>query len=192
MPHLRNDRGDVTQLLIDAGRGDEVAYNQLFPLIYDELRVIAHHQLMRRPADGQFQKTELIHEMYLKLIDQAQAGWKDRAHFFTVAAKAMRHILVDRYRKQKAKKRGGTKEILEFDEEKIEAVENAGYLEELHELMNTLEKANRRMHSVIDLRFFAGMSIEEVADLLNVSRSTIDRDWKAARLWLYKNLTDET
>ncbi len=183
-----NEKGRVTELLLEIGEGGQDAYNQLFPIIYHQLKGIAHNQLLRRTASGELQRTELIHEVYLKLIDQTQAQWKDRAHFFTVAAKAMRHILVDHYRKQKSGKRGGSKEFLALDANDIAEDGNSEYLEELHELMDQLARVNERMHAIVDLRFFAGMTIEEIAGLLDLSTSTVDREWKAARIWLYHNL----
>jgi len=185
------EMNQVTQLLLDAGNGNRDAYNKLYPLVYDQLRHIAQNQIIRRPAGGELQKTELIHEVYLKLIDQTQTVWKDRAHFYTVAAKAMRHILVDHHRKQKAQKRGGSKEILTLDDENISIEQYSEYLEELHELLELMADVNERMHAIVDLRFFVGMTIEEIAYLLQISTSTVDRDWKTARVWLYQKLVDE-
>lgn len=184
------EKGRITELLIDFGRGDREAYDQLFPLIYNQLRRIAQKQITWRPASDQLRKTELIHEVYVKLIDQTQTEWKDRAHFYTVAAKAMRHILIDLHRKQNAQKRGGSKELVSFDEENIAIEEYSGHMEALQELMKQLAEANERMHTVVDLRFFAGFTIKEIAELLNISTSTVDRDWKTARGWLYQQLME--
>lgn len=191
MNNGNDEKGRVTELLLEIGEGGQDAYNQLFPIVYSQLKHIAHNQLLRRTASGELQRTELIHEVYLKLIDQTQAQWKDRAHFFTVAAKAMRHILVDYHRKQKSKKRGGSREFLSLDTNNIADDGNIEYLEELQELMDQLASVNERMHTIVDLRFFAGMTIKEIAGLLDLSTSTVDREWKAARMWLYSNLKDQ-
>ncbi len=182
------DKERVTQLLLDVSKGDRDAYDRLFPVIYDQLRQIARQQIARRPAGGAYRKTELIHEVYMKLIDNTRIDWKDRTHFYTVAAKAMRHILVDHYRKQMARKRGGSKEFVALDGDDIPIETYSEHLEALHELMDHLAKANERMHTIVNLRFFGGMTIEEIAELLNISTSTVDRDWKTARTWLYHQL----
>lgn len=191
MNDLSLEKGRVTQLLIEFGRGDKKAFDRLFPVVYDKLQQIARHQVLRRTGDEPLQKTELIHEVYLKLIDQTRTEWNDRAHFFAVAAKAMRHILVDHHRRQKAKKRGGSKLHVTFKEQDFPIDEYSEHLEALQELMEQLEQANPRMHTIVDLRFFAGFTIEEIAELLNISTSTVDRDWKAARGWLFQQLTDQ-
>lgn len=184
-------RGRITELLLDFKKGDQEAYNKLFPMVYKQLRYIAQNQIARRPASGELRKTELIHEVYLKLIDQTQTDWQDRAHFYAVAAKAMRHILVDRYRHRNAQKRGGSRAAVPLDEKRISIEEYPDKLIGLHELMEQLAEVDERMHMVVDLRFFAGMTIEEIADLLNISTSTVDRDWSKARGWLYQQLVEK-
>lgn len=184
-------QGRITELLIDYKKGNLEAYNELFPLVYQHLRNIAKNQISRRPAEGELRKTELIHEVYLKLIDQSQVDWKDRAHFYAAAAKAMRHILVDRFRRQNAQKRGGSSSPVLLDEKRIVIEEFPEKLLGLHELMDLLAKVDERMYTIVDLRFFAGMTIEEIAELLNVSTSTVDRDWAKARGWLYQQLVEK-
>lgn len=191
MADVNVEKNRITRLLIDFGRGDDDAYNRLFPVVYNQLYQIAYHQVARWQGSAQLRKTELIHEVYLKLIDQTQTEWSDRTHFYSVAAKAMRHILVDYHRKQNAQKRGGSKEFLSIDEVKLAAEEYSEHLETLQELMGQLAEANKRMHTIVDLRFFAGFTIEEIAELLNISTSTVDRDWKTARGWLYQQLVEE-
>jgi len=188
---VHTEKGNITGLLLDFSRGNRDAYNRLFPLIYEQLQRLARNQVFQWQAPGQLRKTELIHEAYLKLIDQTQTEWKDRAHFYTMAARAMRHILVDHHRKQKAQKRGGSKEAIAFDEESIVIEKYTEHLEALQELMEQLAAVNERLKTIVDLRFFAGFTIEEIAGLLNVSTSTVDRDWKAARTWLYRQLVKE-
>ena len=188
MQKVETEKGRITEFLIRFGRGDRDSYNRLFPLIYDQMMRLAQNQVGQWQSPGQLRRTELIHEAYLKLIDQTQTEWKDRAHFYTVAAKAMRHILVDHHRKEKAQKRGGAKEVLPFDDERAEVERYTEHLEALQELMEQLADINERMYTIIDLRFFAGFTIEEIADLLKISTSTVDRDWKTARTWLYRQL----
>lgn len=185
------DRKSVTELLIDFSRGEQNAYNRLFPLIYDQLRRLASLQVGRWQNSAHLRRTELIHEAYLKLIDQTQTEWKDRTHFYTVAAKAMRHILVDYYRKQKARKRGGSAEVLPLNEDSTDIEKYSEHMESLQELMEQLALVNKRLHTVVDLRFFAGFTIEEIADMLGISRSTVERDWKTARTWLYRQLMND-
>lgn len=191
MPASHPIQGRITELLIDYKKGNQEAYNELFPLVYQQLKYIAQNQLARRPAGRELRKTELIHEVYLKLIDQSRVDWKDRAHFYAAAAKAMRHILVDRFRHQNAQKRGGPESPVPLDEKYIAIEDYPEKLLGLHELMNLLAKVDERMHTIVDLRFFAGMTIEEIAELLNISTSTVDRDWAKARGWLYQQLIDE-
>ncbi len=188
---VQTEQGNITGLLLDFSRGDKNAYNRLFPLIYEHLQRLAHYQVFQWQAPVQLRKTELIHEAYLKLIDQTQTEWKDRAHFYTMAAKAMRHILVDHHRKQKAQKRGGSKELIAFDDESVTVEKYTEHLESLQELMEQLAAVNERLKTIVDLRFFAGFTIEEIAELLNISTSTVDRDWKTARSWLYRQLINE-
>jgi RNA polymerase sigma factor (TIGR02999 family) len=185
------EKGHITELLLSIGQGDRNAYNRLFPLIYDQLRQLARNQVSRWQSQGQLHKTELIHEAYLKLIDNDRTDWKDRSHFYTVAAKAMRHILVDHHRKQKSLKRGGAEEHILFDENFISTEKYSEHLETLQELMEQLASVNERMHTIVDLRFFAGFTVEEIADILNISSSTVDRDWQTARAWLYRQMVKQ-
>ncbi len=188
MQKEETEKGRITEFLVRFGQGDRESYNRLFPLIYDHMQRLARNQVGQWQSPGQLRRTELIHEAYLKLIDQTQTEWKDRAHFYTVAAKAMRHILVDHHRKEKAQKRGGSKEVLPLNDEYVAVERYTEHLEALQELMEQLADINERMHTIIDLRFFAGFTIEEIAEILNISTSTVDRDWKAARAWLYREL----
>jgi RNA polymerase sigma factor (TIGR02999 family) len=188
MVEEKNKSGNVTELLVRFGRGDHDSYNRLFPLVYDQLSRLAQYQVSRWHNTDRLRRTELINEAYLKLIDQTQTEWKDRSHFYAIAAKAMRHILVDYHRKRKAQKRGGLNEIVPLDEEEATVDVYSEHLETLQGLMKQLAEVNERMHTVVDLSFFAGFTIKEIADLLNVSTSTVDRELKAARAWLYREL----
>lgn len=184
------DKSEITQLLIEAREGDAGAYDQLFPLVYDELKRIARNQLAREYSEHTLRKTELVHEVYLKLVDQTQIEWQDRTHFFAIAARSMRQILVDHARKKKAQKRGGDKTHIPLDEDEIDLRKHAEQIVELDELLDRLEELDERMARTVELRFFGGMSIEETAEFLGVSTSTVDRDWKKARGWLYQRLRE--
>jgi RNA polymerase sigma-70 factor, ECF subfamily len=183
-----NDKDQITQLLQSAGKGDQNAYNRLFPLVYDHLRSLAQYQLSLSPGVKVLSRTELIHEMYLKLIDQTVIGLNDRAHFYSMAAKAMRHIMVDHFRKNHALKRGGDQIMVPVDENIAGSELTAEHVAGMHELMEQLREVDERMYQIVDLRFFGGLTIEEIADLMGVSTSTVDRNWKKARGWLYMQL----
>ncbi len=188
MPEQTTEKGRITQLLLNYKRGEKDAYNELFSLVYGHLRYIAQNQLARRPANKQLRKTELVHEAYLKLIDQSQTDWHDRAHFYAAAAKAMRHILVDHYRRQNAQKRGGGQEVIPMEGADFSIDPYPVQLLELHHSMEQLAQVDERMYTIVDLRFFAGMTIDEIARLLHISTSTVDRIWARARGWLYQQL----
>lgn len=178
----------ITDLLIKVRNGDRGAYDQLFPRVYDQLREIAEVQLYKEYRNHTLQKTALVHEVYMKLTDQTDIVWQDRAHFFAVAARAMRQILVDYARKKKAEKRGGDRTHITLDEEKINLDQHADDLIELNDLIDKLSQFDERKSKVVEMRFFGGMTIREIAELLEVSTRTIDRDWLKARTWLHKEL----
>ena len=168
----------ATALLQNGRRGEEKALDELLPLVYDELREIAHRLLCKRPAGGVLQTTALVHEAYLKLIDQSAVEWEDQVHFQALAAQAMRHILIDHFRKQSAEKRGG-------DAPKVSLKE--GTIPVRHQLA----ERDERQAQVVMCRFFGGMSQRAIADVLDVSTRTVRRDWKKARAWLGAALSDE-
>lgn len=176
--------GDVTQLLEAARSGNSEAVNQLLPLVYDELRRIAFDYLSRERSDHTLQPTALVHEAYLRLVNQRTAGWNDRAQFFGVAAKAMRRILVDRARMHKAAKRGGGAAKLELDEAVASFEERALDLVALDEALKKLAELDERKARVVELRFFGGLSAPEAAKVLDCPLRTIERDWTMAKAWL--------
>lgn len=182
------NKGQITQLLLDAGNGNSEAFNRLFSQVYDELGYMAQNQLAGYESD--LRKTELIHELYLRLIDQTQTDWRDRSHFFAVCARVMRHIMVDLHRKATSQKRGCPQRPLPLDEERIAMENHADHLMMLHELMDQLKSIDERMFTITDLRFFTGMTVEEIAGLMNLSVSTIQRDWRKARGWLYQQIKE--
>jgi len=180
---------DVTGLLRKWSQGDEAAADELTPLVYVELRRLAHRYLGRERPDHSLQSTELVHEAYLRLVDQKEARWQDRAHFFAVSGQIMRRILVDHARARHRDKRGGGAPVLVLNEE-IDIPEQRSFeLIALDDALDTLAKLDPQQSRVVELRFFAGLSIDETAEALNVSRATVNRDWVTARAWLVRELT---
>ncbi|WP_291723598.1 sigma-70 family RNA polymerase sigma factor [Bernardetia sp.] len=180
----------ITQLLSAAQSGDTQAMEKLFPLVYDELVKVAHSLRVRWQANYTLNTTALVHEAYLKLSDQDNQSYVSRGHFFAVAAKAMRHILVNYAKMKTAEKRGGKEH--DVDIQKVENIipdEQVGeHILSLHEALITLENLNERQGKVVECRFFAGLSIEETADALEISPATVKRDWTVAKAYLYNQL----
>ena len=179
----------ITQLLIDWSNGSELALEQLFPLVYDELRRMARSYMRRQPSGHTFQTTELIHEAYIKLAKNDEKNWQNRAHFFGVAAQAMRHILVDYARSKQSKKRGGWQERVTLSENAVVSVEHSEQIVELDNVLKHLATMDERKSRVVELKFFGGLSIEEIAEVLRISPETVKRDWRFARTWLLRELT---
>ena len=178
----------ITYLLMDWGNGDQRALDQLMPLVYDELRRMAKGHMRRQPANHSFQTTELIHEAYLKIAKNNGQSWQNREHFYGVAAKAMRQILVDYARSKRRQKRGGG-QIGSLEAETAAFPERSGQLIALDEALKNLESLDERKGRVVELRFFGGLTTEEVADVLKLSRETVKRDWRFARNWLLRELS---
>jgi RNA polymerase sigma factor (TIGR02999 family) len=189
---------DVT-LLVDAlGRGERAALDALFPLVYEELRVVAHRQRRRWRGDETLDTTALVHEAYLKLVDQSRASWRTRAHFFATAARAMRHILINYARDRRAQKRGGSPATLSLDalgaRLDMGAVAADGgdeLLLALDDALRSLERVNARQSRIVECRFFGGMTIEETAAALDVSTATVSRGWALAQVRLHQYLAPD-
>lgn len=181
---------EVTRLLRDWGSGDQQALEKLVPLIYKELRQLAHTCLYRERPGHTLQTTALVHEAYLKLIDQREARWQNRAHFFAIAAQAMRRILVDSARRHTALKRGGLAENLALDEVANVSLEPDPILLPLNEALNKLADFDSQQSRIVELRFFGGLTIEETAEVMKLSSDTIKREWAMARAWLRQALAD--
>ena len=185
---MRPSKYEFTQLLRAAGAGDDHAKKRLWALMYDELRRIAHGQLLAERADHTLSTTDLVHEAYLRLVDQDRIQVKDRTHFQMLAARAMREILIDYARKRKAQKRGGGRPTLLFNEAIHQANEQAEDLLVLDEALSILEQLNERLSKVVECRYFGGFTREETAEVLEVSVRTVERDWVKARGWLYQHM----
>lgn len=180
--------GEITKLLVKVRSGDRQSLDRLFALVYDELRGQAHRQLGAAGPARTLNTTALVHEAYLKLAASERPDWEHRRHFFCVAARAMRQIIVDRARRRLAQKRGGQRDRVELDEKHVAVDEQATQLFELDAALTRLEAIDPRLGQVVELRFFAGLSVEDTARLLDVSDRTIKRDWRAARAFLHREL----
>ncbi|MFN7965084.1 MAG: ECF-type sigma factor [Acidobacteriota bacterium] len=178
------DPGDVTVLLKAFGGGDHDALNRLVELVYDDLRRIAHRHLRHNRDHGQFETTGLVHEAYLRLIDQTRATFEDRGHFFAVAALAMRQILVNAARQQSALKRGGVNQPVTLEEDRLAIDAHAERLLAIDEALLKLANVDQRLVQIVECRVFAGLGDAEIAAALNISERTVQRDWVRARAWL--------
>jgi RNA polymerase sigma-70 factor (ECF subfamily) len=179
---------EVTQLLIAWSHGDQEALEKLIPLVYGELRRLARQYMKREPAGHTLQTTALIHEAYLRLIEQKGVKWQNRAHFFAISAQLMRRILVSMARARQAHKRGGAARQVSLDEALVISEGRAAELVALDEALTELAALDPRRGRVVELRYFGGLSVEETAEVLQVSPDTVMREWKRAKAWLYAEL----
>ncbi|MEW6209796.1 MAG: sigma-70 family RNA polymerase sigma factor [Acidobacteriota bacterium] len=179
---------DVTQLLLAWNSGDEAALDQLMPLVYDELRRAAKRYMRRERADHTLQTTALVNEVYMRLIDADKVRWQNRAHFFAISAQLMRRILVDFARRRRGLKRGGEAEQVSLDEALMVADQRVD-LVALDDALKSLAALAPRQSQVVELRFFGGLSEEEIAEALKVSPRTVRNDWSMARVWLLRELS---
>lgn len=192
MTSVKEDQpSDITRLLREVRDGDSGAFDRLMSLVYDELRQMASRQLQRERPGHTLDTSALAHELYLKLVDQAEVDWHGRAHFFVLAARAMRQILIDYARKRKAKKRGGDWSRTTLSARHGSIAVQMGELLALDEVLHRLQDLDERLSKVVELRFFGGMTEKEIAEVLDVSTRTVQRDWRKARAWLYKELYPE-
>ena len=182
---------DVTALLAQWGAGDETVERQLFPLVYDELRRLARSHLRRERADHTLQPTALVNEAYLRLVGQTRVDWQNRAHFFGIASHMMRRILVDHARAHKAARRGGGARNITLDDEAVPGGSRDVDLIALDDALETLAELDPKGLRVVELRYFGGLTIEETAEVIGASESTVKREWRAARAWLSRELSRE-
>lgn len=180
---------DVTQILKQWAAGEEKASVELIPLVYEELRRRARQYLCRERSDHTLQPTALVHEAYLRMVDGSQVTWKDRAHFYGIASRLMRQILVDHARSRNAKKRGGLERKVVLQEMHGLPAEQSADLVELDDALQTFAQSYPRKSEVVDLKFFGGLEAAEIAEVLQVSEKTVRRDWSFAKLWLCRQLS---
>jgi RNA polymerase sigma factor (TIGR02999 family) len=182
----------VTRLLRQWRDGNPEAMDQLFPLVYDELRRLARHYLVRERRSHTLQPTDLVHEAYLRLADKERPRWRDRIHFFAVSSQVMRRILVDHARGRAAAKRGGDVVRVSLDEARDRPVEKGADLLALDEALSSLESFDSRKSRIIELRFFGGLTIDETAEFLSLAPATIVKETRLARAWLFKHISEGT
>ncbi|HRP61996.1 MAG TPA: sigma-70 family RNA polymerase sigma factor [Phycisphaerales bacterium] len=184
---------EATMVLKQLGSGDSAAAQRLLPLVYEELRALAGSHFRHQRADHTLQPTALVHEAFVKLIDQTHTEYNSRAHFFAVAATAMRQILTDHARRKKADKRGGEWQRVSLDDVNRQETGRGEFdVVALDEALTKLEQLDPRRHRVVELRFFGGLSVDEAAQVLGISRSTVESDWRSARAWLSVELEHAT
>ncbi len=183
---------EITGLLLDWGKGDKAALDRVIPLVYQELRRLAHRQMRRERAGNTLQTTALISEAYLRLVDYARVRPRDRAHFFAIAAQAMRRILIERARSHRSAKRGSGGQKVSLDEAAEvadESNERAADLLALDEALTNLAAIDPRKAEIVELKYFGGMTIEETAEVLEVSTPTVERNWQMAKIWLHREVS---
>ena len=185
---MSQEQEDVTRVLRAYADGDQGAFERIIGLVYDDLRRIAHRQLGRARFGQTLNTTGLVHEAYLKMVDQERANWQDRSHFFAITARAMRQIIVDFARKRSAAKRGGGEVAEELDENRVAAQQEADRVIALDEALTNLREVDETMVRVVECRFFSGLTEQETADALNLSLRTVQRQWMRARAWLREEL----
>ena len=183
---------EVTQLLADWGRGDKSAFDKLFPLVHDELRRIARRQMSQERPGHTLQATALVNEAYLKLAGQEGFEWRNRAHFYAVCAQVMRHTLIDHARAHARDKRGGGAIQVSLNEAAVIAEDRAVELVALDEALRLLEQVDPQKGQIVELRYFGGLSIEETAEVLDISPRTVRREWRRAKAWLYRIISEGT
>ncbi|HEY3135308.1 MAG TPA: sigma-70 family RNA polymerase sigma factor [Blastocatellia bacterium] len=183
-------QNDITGLLLKWGSGNKAAMDELIPLVYKELRRLAHQYMRQERAGNTLQTSALINEAYIRLVDYNKMRWQDRAHFFAVAAQAMRRILVERARSRRRQKRGGAAQRVSLDEAADLADQRAADIIALDDALTDLCAIAPRKGQIVELRYFGGLNIEETAEVLGVSSPTVQREWRAAKAWLYRAISE--
>lgn len=182
-------RADVTALLVDWSNGDRHALEELMPLVYGELRRLAGSYLRRERSEHTLQSTAVVHEAFLRLVNQRDVQWRSRAHFYGIAAQSIRRILVDHARSHRAGKRGAGALRVDFDEAMAVASQYEVDLVSLDTALERLAALDERQSRIVELRFFTGLSVEETAEVMELSTATVKREWSSARAWLYREMT---
>jgi RNA polymerase sigma-70 factor (ECF subfamily) len=181
---------ELSQLLRDWSNGDQAALDKVMPVVYQELRRLARHYMRRERADHTLQTTALVNEAYLRLADYKKMRWQSRTHFFAVSAQVMRRILVEHARSRNFAKRGGGVQKVELDETAFVSAGRSAEVIAVDEALTELESWDARKGRIVELRFFGGLSIEETAEVLKVSPTTVQREWRSAKAWLYKAISE--
>jgi len=182
---------EITQILQDWNDGDETAKEQLLPFVYDELKRQARFLMAAERADHTLQPTALVHEAFLRLSEQTGIDWQNRSHFYGIASRLMRQILVDHARLHATAKRGSNAIHFSIEDLQIPVEERAGSILVLNEVLERLEKLDEKQAKIVEMRFFGGMNNGEIAESLDISERTVGREWQAARLWLYRELNQK-
>lgn len=188
-----SEQQEITQLLSQAKAGDKDALDRLFPVVYRELRRVASHQLAGERADHTLQPTALVHEAYLRLIDQHSVDWSNRTHFFSIAAEMMRRILVNHAVEKKAQKRGAGETVISLDDVSGggELAGNSGFdIILLDETLKRLAELDERQSKIVELRFFGGLTVPEVAETMSISEATVNREWRSAKAWIMARMSE--
>ena len=183
---------ELIQLLLDSSAGDDAALDRLMTVVYPELRRLAHHYMRHERGGHTLQTTTLVNEAYLRLVDYKKMRWQNRAHFFAVAAQVMRRILIDHARSRNFAKRGGGAGNVSLDEAAIVSEERSAELIAVDDALMELEAWDARKSKIVELRFFGGLSIEETAEVMKISPTTVQREWRSAKAWLYNAIARET
>jgi RNA polymerase sigma factor (TIGR02999 family) len=192
MSELSDSRGEVTRLLAELGRGGQPVVDRILPIVYDELRQIAHRHLQGERRNHTLDTGAVVHEAYVKLVGLTHMTWQNRAHFLAIAAQAMRRVLVDYAVSRNAQKRGGTRQRLDIAEARLTTATPSETVVALDEALRRLEATHARLSRVVECRYFAGMSIDETARALDLSPATVKRDWQMARAWLNRELQGQS
>jgi RNA polymerase sigma factor (TIGR02999 family) len=187
-----NGTENITELLVGYGRGDKEALDKLMPVVYDELRRQAARYLRREQAGHTLQTTALIHEAYVRLVDQRNVQWQNRAHFFGIAAQMMRRILVDHARTKKRAKRGGSDVKVSLADATVAVKGQDLDVVALDEALTRLAEIDEQQSRVVELRFFSGLTVEETAEVMGISAATVKRDWSMAKAWLHRELSGQS
>ncbi len=181
---------EVSQLLLDWSDGDREALDKLIPVVYQELRRLAHHYMRQERAGHTLQTTALVNEAYMRLADYKRTRWQGRAHFFAVAAQVMRRILVENARSRKYQKRGGGVQQVSLDEAAFVSEGRSAEVVAIDDALTELEAWDKRKGKIVELRFFGGLSIEETAEVLKISPTTVEREWRSAKAWLHRAISE--
>ena len=183
---------NLTGLLVEWRDGDKAALDRLMPLVYDELRRIAHRYVQHERNDHTLQTSALVNEAYLRFAGQRQVNWQNRGHFFAATAQVMRHILIDHARRRRYAKHGGDVQQVSISDAAEMSLQRADELIALEEALEELSTLDRRKGQVVELRYFGGLSLEETAEVLEISLMTVRRDWRAAKAWLYRKMKHDS